>query len=328
MSKRTASASWLHVINQFSVASQSPAATLVFGISNRRSLMSRCCFLVLFMFLLVLPAQADHFEHYVNPVLEKAVKDGKNVKELKEINSTQLADYGDVLADTANVFLIVRTNDDRWSKLLVQPARQRFGKDKQAPMLLIEKYVTFKEATERTVKAKGENVHVYPGMRLNLDIGQMVPEKLGGDLLVQEEGKEGFKLTPVGNAKIYVLTKPIPDLVPKKAEKLTVGATFEIRYFNGKYKLYDDGRRTGTLNLEVAESGEVTGSFYSDRDGAKYDVTGKVGSPRHAIEFTVKFPQVAQNFNGFLFTGNGKAICGTSKMQDREAGFYAERVEE
>lgn len=278
--------------------------------------------------LLGLSARADHFEHYINPVLDKAIQDGKHVKEFKELTAGQIADAGEVLADSAYAFLIVRTNEDRWTKLLVQQARQRIGKDKQVPMLLIEKYVTFKESTERTVKAKGENVHIYPGLRLNLDLGQFVPETLGGDIVVEALDKGEFKVKALGNAKLYVLTKPIPDVVPKKAEKLVVGATFEIRYFNGTYKLYDDGRRSGKLTLNVNESGEVTGAFYSDRDGAKYDVTGKAGEPRHAIRFTIKFPQIEQSFNGFLFTGNGKAIAGTTKLQEREAGFYAERVEE
>jgi len=29
-----------------------------------------------------------------------------------------------------------------------------------------------------------------------------------------------------------------------------------------------------------------------------------------------------------MFTGDGKAIAGTTKMLEREAGFYAERIEE
>ena len=277
-----------------------------------------------------LPARADHFEHYTNPVLAKAVEDGKYVKQQKELTSDQIGEMGNVLGDNAAAFLIVKTNEDRWCKLLVQPARQRVGKEQQVPMLLIEKYVTYKESNERTVKAKGENLHLFPGTRLHLDLGQVVTEKLGGDLQVVEDEKDklAFTVKPIGNAKLYVLTKPIPEVVPKKADKLEIGATFELRFFIGKYKLYDDGRRTGKLNLEVNESGEVTGSFYSDRDGAKYDVVGKVGNPRHAISFTVKFPQVEQTFTGFLFTGNGKAIAGTTKLQDREAGFYAERVEE
>ncbi len=291
--------------------------------------MPRSCFLLLIAALiLAAPARADHFEHYINPVLDKAVQDGKLVKEYKELTASQIADAGEVLADTSDAFLIVRTNEDRWAKLLVQQARQRIGKDKQTPMLLIEKYVTFKEATERTVKAKGENIHVYPGMRMNLDLGQFVSESLGGDILVEAADKDGFKLKPLGNAKLYVLTKPVPDVVPKKPARLVVGATFEIRYFNGEYKLFDDGRRSGKLKLAVNESGEVTGAFYSDRDGAKYEVFGKAGDPQHQIRFTIKFPQVEQSFTGFLFTGNGKAIAGTTKLQNREAGFYAERIEE
>jgi hypothetical protein len=290
--------------------------------------MARARFLAIVAVVVAGHAHADHFEHYINPVLDKAIQDGKNVKEQKELSATQIAEMGEVLADAADTFLIVRTNEDRWAKLLVQQARQRIGKDKQVPMLLIAKYVTFKEATERTVKAKGENVHVYHGMRLNLDLGQFVPESLGGDILVEALDKESFKLKPLGNAKLYVLTKAIPDVVPKKATKLFVGATFEMRYFNGEYKLSDDGRRSGKLRLGVNESGEVTGVFYSDRDGAKYEVFGKAGEPQHQIRFTIKFPQVEQSFTGFLFTGNGKAIVGTTKLQNREAGFYAERIEE
>lgn len=275
-------------------------------------------------------ARADHFEHYTSPVLQTAVQEGKFVKEYQELTSDQINELGQVLADNNATFLIVKTNDNRWAKLLVQAARQRFGRDGQAPMLLIEKYVTFKESTERTIKAKGENLHLYPGTRLLLDIGQVVPEKLGGDIQVVENDKDklAFTLKVIGDAKIYVLTKPIPDVVPKKAEKLEIGATFEMRYFNGKYKLHDDGRRSGKLNLEVTESGEVSGVFYSDRDGAKYDVVGKAGNPRHAISFTIKFPQVEQTFTGFMFTGDGKAMAGTSKMQEREAAFYAVRVDE
>ena len=68
--------------------------------------------------------------------------------------------------------------------------------------------------------------------------------------------------------------------------------------------------------------------FVSDRDGREYDVTGKAGTPKHQITFTIKFPATTQTFNGFMFTGNGKGIAGTTKLAEREAGFYAERVEE
>ena len=78
----------------------------------------------------------------------------------------------------------------------------------------------------------------------------------------------------------------------------------------------------------VEEGGEVTGSYVSDKDGEKYEVVGKVGMPPHSIHFTVKFPRAEQTFDGWLFTGDGKVLTGSSRLLDREAGFYALRVEE
>ena len=74
--------------------------------------------------------------------------------------------------------------------------------------------------------------------------------------------------------------------------------------------------------------GDVTGFYFSDKDGLKYDVYGKVTNPKHAVQFTIKFPQTEQVFQGWMFTGNGKAITGSSRLQNRETGFYALRVEQ
>lgn len=285
---------------------------------------------ILGLMAIALPAsaRADQFDLYLNPVLRQAIDD-KKVKEVTELTSDGLSDAGGVLSDTTATVLIVETNDHRLSKLLVRSAGQKVGADGQIGMLLVEKFVTFKETSDRAIKATGANVHLYTGMRLELDIGQVVPEKLGGDLIVSQAGDDPLSIVvkPVNKAKLYVLTKALPGLAPKKGIKLVVGEKFETRYFAGKYKLSDDGRRSGTLNLEVNEAGEVSGSFYSDKDGQKYEVKGKVGTPSHQLTFTIEYPQVKQTFTGMLFTGNGKAIVGTSKLQERETGFSAEREE-
>jgi hypothetical protein len=144
--------------------------------------------------------------------------------------------------------------------------------------------------------------------------------------LVVTEGKSYVE--PLGKAKLYLLTKPIPEATPKKPPKFEIGDTFQPKYFNGTYKLYDDGRRSGTLKLKVADDGEVTGDYFTDKDGKSYEVKGKIGMPSHSIQFTIKLPRTVETFDGFLFTGDGKAICGTSRMEERPAGFYAIRVEE
>lgn len=283
----------------------------------------------LLVIVIAASARAEHFDYYTNAVLAKAVSDG-SLKELKELTSDQLGEYTAVLPDAPGAFLVVVTNDRRFCKLLAQPARQKIGADKHAPLLLVDKYVTFKGTTERAVQTAGQNVHLYPSLRLSLEIGQIVPEAVGGDIVVSaaEKDPNGFIVKPLKDAKLYVLAKPIAGIVPKKAGKLVVGEAFEPRFFAGKYKLQDDGRRSGELRLEVNDAGEITGTFTSDKDGREYDVLGKAGPAKHALTFSIKYPATTQTFTGYMFTGNGKAIAGTTKMLDREAAFYAERVEE
>jgi hypothetical protein len=273
--------------------------------------------------------RAEQFDYYTHPVLSKAATDG-TLKETKELTSDQIADAAGALPDSPSAVLVVATNDNRFAKLLVQPARQKVGTDKTAPLLLVDKYTTFKGTSPQAVQASGQNLHLYPGLRLNLDIGQVVPELVSGDLIVEADPKsaDGFVVKPIKEAKLYLLTKLIAGVAPKKAPKLVVGETFETRFFAGRYKLHDDGRRSGVLKLEVNDVGEITGTFTSDKDGREYEVQGKAGTPRHALTFSIKFPATTQTFTGHMFTGDGKAIAGTTKMLEREAGFYAERIED
>jgi hypothetical protein len=143
------------------------------------------------------------------------------------------------------------------------------------------------------------------------------------------QDKDDYYLEPVDKAEMYLVTKHLPEANPAKPARLVVGAQFETRYFNGDYKLYDDGRRSGTLHLKIADNGEASGHYYSDKDGQKYEVTGKVSTtPQHKIEFLISYPRTSQSFTGYLFTGDGRAITGSSVLQGVTAGFYAVRIED
>jgi hypothetical protein len=275
---------------------------------------------------LVRPARGDAFDHYTNAVLGKAIDAGA-FQEVKEATPAQLGDHDRVLPGLTSAFLVVKTNQGRNAKLLVRPARQKVDDERSVPILLVERYVTYKEGEEQTVLASGRGLSLFPGFRLSLDMGQVVPDSLGGDLRFAVEGDKA-DVRPVGKAKLYLVTKALPNVEPKKGPKLVVGPKFEAKYFNGTYKLYDDGRRSGKLVLKVDDEGAVSGAYYSDRDGQKYELRGHVGTPPHSIQFTVKLPRVEQTFQGWLFTGDAKALTGSSRMADREAGFYAVRVED
>jgi hypothetical protein len=280
----------------------------------------------LFLIVAVAPAQAaDAFDLYTNPILAKVPK-ADGVTAVKELSRTQIIDHDRALPGTAGTFLVVRTNDSRWSKLLVQYALHKAPDGKTIPMVSVERFVTFKEGQDHAVQASSQNVNLYPGFRLNLDLGQVVPEELGGDVRFVAAGDKAY-LEPLGKATVYLVTKPLPEAAPKKTEKVVVGEKFDPKYFNGTYHLYDDGRRSGKLTLKVKEDGAVTGTFDTDKDGTSYDVRGRIGTPQHSIEFTVQFPRSEEVFKGMLFTGDAKALAGTSRLNERESGFYAVRVE-
>jgi hypothetical protein len=281
---------------------------------------------LLILVVLPLAARADAFDNYTNAILGK-VHGADGVKEVKQLTPDLLGDHDRVLPGIAAAFVVVKTNEGRFAKLLVLSAQQKLDAEKRVPILLIDRFVTYKEGTDQTVLASGRNVYLFPGFRFSLDLGQVVPEALGGDLRFTADGDK-IAAEPVGKAKVYLLTKGLPEAAPKKTAKLVVGETFEPRYFNGAFRLYDDGRRSGKLKLEVADNGEVTGAYYSDKDGEKYEVEGTIRTPQHAITFTVKFPRARQVFQGWLFTGDARAITGSSRLLEREAGFYAVRVED
>ncbi len=270
------------------------------------------------------PAQADPFDLYTNVALDKLVE-SKNVKEVKQLTPRLIIEHDRVLPGIASTFVVVKTNGGRYAKLLLHQAKQKIGADKTVPILLVERYVTYKDGEERTVLASGKDLSLYPGFRVSFDLGQVVPKALGGDVRFVVKGEKMYA-EPVGKARLFLVTRAL-DLAPKKGGKFVMGEKVEPKHFNGSFKLYDDGRRSGSLKLKVDAEGNVSGAYYSDKDGSKYVVKGKVGSPAHAIEFRILFPRVEQTFKGLLFTGNGKAMAGTSRLVERETGFYAIREE-
>jgi len=282
--------------------------------------------IVILLLLVFVPAvQADAFDGYINPILLK-VPAAAGTMNLKQLTPELMVQHGRVLPSILATFVVVKTNEGRMAKLLLQPARQKTSDTASVPIVLIERFVTYRDGEEQTIHARGENVRVFGDFHFSLDIGQVVPASLGGDLRLVVKDDHAY-LEPVGKAELYLVTKHLPEANPKKSAKVTIGAAFEPRFFNGAYQLFDDGRRAGKLHLKVLDNGDVEGFYYSDKDGQKYEVVGKIGNPNHSIQFRITFPRTMQFFHGFMFTGDGRAITGTSRLQERETGFYAIRLE-
>ena len=155
---------------------------------------------VLFGFLVsTAAAHADAFDDYDSLHLKKLLASA-HAKKIQRIGRDDLVLAGDVLPKTKGVFLVVHTNENRWAKLLVHAAGQKIDKDASAPILLIERFVTFKEGEERAFVAQGVNVRLFHDFRFNLDIGSIVPAKpFAADLRFVDEGGKQF-LESLGTA--------------------------------------------------------------------------------------------------------------------------------
>jgi hypothetical protein len=270
---------------------------------------------------------ADAFDRHANPVLQQAL-DSANVQEVKSLTSELAFQHDRALPGVVGTFLIVRTNEGRNAKLLVQWARQKSSDGKSIPMILIDRYTCYREGEERALNSSGQNLSFFPGFRLSLDIGQLVPQELAADLVCRQH-ENGAVLEPVGKARLFVVRGSLlPKANPQPALPKPGEGPFDPKFFAGTYKLNDDGRRMGTLELQVKEGGEMVGAYFSDGTGQKYEVTGKVGSPKNTVQFTIRFPRTEQTFHGWLFTGDARGLTGYSTMQERETGFYAVRMEE
>jgi hypothetical protein len=270
---------------------------------------------------------ADGFDRHTNPILQQGLN-SPNVQEVHSLTSELAFQNDRALPGVVGTFLIVRTNEGRNAKLLVQWARQKSGDGKSIPMILIDRYTCYREGEERAIHATGQNLSFFPGFRLSLDIGQLVPPELAADLACKTQDG-GAVLEPVGRARLFVVRNSLlPKTAPLGALPKPGDGPFDPKYFAGTFKLNDDGRRMGTLELQVKDGGDIVGAYYSDGTGQKYEVTGKIGSPKNTVQFTIRFPRTEQTYHGWLFTGDARGLTGYSTMQERESGFYAVRVEE
>ena len=268
--------------------------------------------------------QADTFDRYINPVLAKAAEQ-PGVIPIQKLTPELVSKHNDLFQETGAVLLVIRTNGSNNAKVLAQFAKQRTEKG-IVPMVLLERATSYKPGQDRAIQAIAPTVHLYDGFQFHFDLGQVVPSQIGGDIRYVDSPTGGY-LEAVGNAKLYLITRHLPGTEAKKPSGRTVlGEAFDPLSMAGIYKLSDDGRRQATLELTLDSEGNITGSYTSEQSGRKYDVTGKVTpTMKHQLSFTVKFPNTTQDFTGYVFTKDASAICGFTKMQGQEFGFYAVR---
>jgi hypothetical protein len=267
--------------------------------------------------------RADQFEAIEGKQLAAALK-GPDARAVERLSVADLGAMPNVLKDARGALLGMKTSRGNVARLLVVPElRKDEAGGPPIPVFVVERFDTFDAADLSARVAGGRSVMLFPGFRLDLDSGQVVPEGQGGDLAYAKEG--GPALFPLKGAALFALARaPAPD--PTKPPQPTPGRAVVPADFAGRYRLFANGQWSGTLDLKVEDKGEVSGQFRSDAHGASYPVTGLVASDApNKVTMAVKFPRSQGDFEGYLWTEGKGAMAGTFRLLDKTFGFFAVR---
>ncbi len=264
---------------------------------------------------------ADVFERHGATIVKRLAEEREGIKQLTMEDAAKLKPLAPTIGSPC---LVARTDEGSYSKLLAGwGLKKSNGSDKPIKVLLIERFVTYRGDRLDLTSATGKDVMLFPGFGFNLDIGQVVPEGQGADIIFTPEGE----LIAADNSKLVVLNGsqlPPADKTarrdPNDHEGVVAGD------FTGNWKLNADGRWLGELELKVNEGGKATGSFTSDESKNAYEVTGQTGGTPHNLKLEVFLANTQLSVDGYLWTKDKSQMAGTVTMTGRKFGFVATRA--
>lgn len=263
----------------------------------------------------------DLFERHSLTELKLATKEATA---LPEISSATAAKWQPLSAKIGSPCVIVQTNDGHWSKVLVSWGQRKVkGREQPLPVLVLERFVTYRGDREGQTTASGKEVMVFAGHSFSFDIGQVVPSGNGADIEFTEAGL----VKPVGDAKLFGLNgSQLPAADAAKPNPNDHDGVLP-RDFAGTWKVSIDGRWTGVWEINVDEQRTVLGKFVSDDTKSRYELYGKVSNVPHQAKLEIDLANSQVSVDAFLFTTDKATMGGTATLAGRKFAFVATRQE-
>jgi hypothetical protein len=263
----------------------------------------------------------DAFDRHTTLWLRQAIK---QKEPLAEVTSGQAASWKQLGPGIDSPCVIIKTNNGHWTKALLSWGLRKSG-DKRVPVLVIDRYVTYDNDRRDVALAAGRNVMLFPGFYFNFEIGQVVPEGHGGDVLFTEASK----LLPAGAAQIFGQSGsalPPPSDETKHDPNDHEGVL--PRDFSGNWRVFADGRWNGVWQLRASDDGTVRGTHTSDDTKSVYTFFGQVSGAPHRMTADLELANATQSFEAYLWTKDKSVMAGTTVLADRKFGFYAVRIKD
>ncbi len=268
-----------------------------------------------------LASAGDLFDQHSLAELKLATKESPA---LAELSSATAAKWQPLSAKISSPCLIVQTNDGHWSKALVAWGQRKVkGREQPLPVLVLERFVTYRGDREGQTTANGKEVMLFAGHSFSFDIGQVVPNGSGADIEFTEAGI----VKPVGNAKLFGLNgSRLPAADAAKPNPNDHDGVLP-RDFAGTWKVSIDGRWTGVWEINVDEQRTVLGKFISDDTKSRYELYGKVSNVPHQAKLEIDLANSQISIDALLFTTDKSTMAGTATMASRKFAFVATRQE-
>ncbi len=276
----------------------------------------------LLLFSQTQPARADAFDDHTAYWLRKGTEGTTAFETLAMRDALRLKSISSRITSPC---IVVRTDEDNWAKAIITWGFRK-GQEDRIPVVVIERFVTYRGDRENLTSAKGENVMLFPGFGFNFDIGQIVPVGIGQgeDIVAQDPGD----LKPAKDAKLHGLDGPAtPPRQNQKYPDPDGHPGVLPTDFAGKWEVHIDGRWAGRWELDVEER-RIFGRFISDETESVYEIAGKILALPHNAKMNIELANAAQTVDAFLWTKDKAAMAGTVMMADRRIGFYALRIKE
>ena len=261
---------------------------------------------------------ADTFDRHSAYWLKQAAK---QTKPSAGLSLEQAAKLKPLARNITSPCVVIKTDENNWTKAMLGWGFRK-GKDKPIPVLLIERFVTYRGDRPNIAAASGKDIILFAGFAFNFDIGQVVPAGQGGDI----EFTDKSVLQPTKPAELYPLNGsqiPAPQATDKYDPNGHAGV--RPRDFSGTWNVNVDGRWKGQWELTVEDNRQAFGKYTSDKSKSTYEISGRVATTPHQIKLTIELANSRQTVDAFLWTTDKSTMAGTVTIAGRKFGFLATR---
>lgn len=257
---------------------------------------------------------ADLFDKHDFSLVKQAASDLPSVPRISMQDASKLKPLS---ATISTPCLIVKTSEGNFAKMLVSWGFRKNGEDR-LPVLLIERFVTYRGDRPEMTAATGKDILLFAGFEFDFDIGQVVPPKAGGDISFSAESV----LEAVPPSILFALSK---SLVPAEGKPVTAEPGTAAQGFAGDWIVNADDRWNGEWSLKVDGEGRIVGKFVSSESQNTYDITGNLSGLPHQARLEIFLANTQISVEAYLWTNTQNDMAGVVTVAGRKFGFFARR---